>query len=89
VVIAIIAILAALLFPALSSAKANAKRMVCVNNLKQLAIAWTMYHGENGDRITSCVPTISLSPTTPMPGYWATLKRCPKTPATARWIQVR
>jgi len=56
VVIAIIAILAALLFPALSSAKANAKRMVCVNNLKQLAIAWTMYHGENGDRITSCVP---------------------------------
>jgi len=56
VVIAIIAILAALLLPALSAAKAKAKRMVCLNNLKQLATAWTMYNGDNNSRLPSCVP---------------------------------
>ena len=56
VVIATIAILAALLLPALSSAKAKAKRMVCLNNLKQLATAWTIYNGDNNGRLASCVP---------------------------------
>ena len=56
VVIAIIAILAALLLPALSSAKAKAKRMVCLNNLKQLATAWTIYNGDNNGQLASCVP---------------------------------
>jgi prepilin-type N-terminal cleavage/methylation domain-containing protein len=56
VVIAVIAILAALLLPALSSAKANAKRTACMNNLKQLATAWTIYNGDNDGRIPSCVP---------------------------------
>jgi prepilin-type N-terminal cleavage/methylation domain-containing protein len=55
-VIAIIAILAALLLPALSSAKAKAKRMICLNNLKQLSTAWTMYYGDNNSRLASCVP---------------------------------
>jgi prepilin-type N-terminal cleavage/methylation domain-containing protein len=50
VVIAIIAILAALLLPALSSAKQQAHGVKCMNNGKQLTTAWLMYAGENSDR---------------------------------------
>jgi prepilin-type N-terminal cleavage/methylation domain-containing protein/prepilin-type processing-associated H-X9-DG protein len=56
VVIAIIAILAALLLPALSAAKASAQKTYCLNNLKQLATAWTIYNGDNGGKIPSCKP---------------------------------
>jgi len=49
VVIAIIAILAAMLLPVLSSAQERGKRAQCVNNLKQIGIACTMYAQENND----------------------------------------
>jgi prepilin-type N-terminal cleavage/methylation domain-containing protein len=50
VVIAIIAILAALLLPALSKAKIQTEGVKCMNNGNQLGKAWTMYAGDNNDR---------------------------------------
>jgi prepilin-type N-terminal cleavage/methylation domain-containing protein len=51
VVIAIIAILAAMLLPALARAKIEAQKTFCMNNLKQIQLAWVMYCGDNGDVI--------------------------------------
>lgn len=51
VVIAIIAILAGMLLPALAKSKSKAQGIMCMNNTKQLMLAWHMYNTDNDDKI--------------------------------------
>jgi prepilin-type N-terminal cleavage/methylation domain-containing protein/prepilin-type processing-associated H-X9-DG protein len=71
VVIAIIAILAALLLPALSRAKAKAQRIICVNNLKQLQTGWHLYTTESNDSMPpNLLDGITGDNAASLPGSW-------------------
>ncbi len=67
VVIAIIAILAAMLLPALSKAKAKAQGAGCISNLHQLTVAWIMFAGDNNDNLplNGGIGSIAMSMTDP------------------------
>ena len=69
VVIAIIATLAALLLPALARAKGKARDISCINNLRQLGIALTMYADENEGHLpkAEALPSVPVDPAMPFP----------------------
>jgi prepilin-type N-terminal cleavage/methylation domain-containing protein len=71
VVIAIIAILAALLLPALASSKKQALSIECLSNRRQLQIAWQAYAGEYRDFVVPvAVNYDTVTPTSDWPLYW-------------------
>jgi type II secretory pathway pseudopilin PulG len=57
VILAVLAILAAMLLPALASAHNKARRINCVNNLKQCGLAFRIWEGDNGDKYPMDVST--------------------------------
>ena len=76
VVIAIIAILAALLLPALAQAKKRAQGVYCMNNTKQLATAWIMYADDSNGKLAPNVDWLSAGLTASTPAWvagWLTL----------------
>ncbi len=74
VVIAIIAILAALLLPALAGAKDKARALQCMSNSRQLMMGWLQYANENSDRLMNNYDTASIQAdlqlTTPTYATW-------------------
>src|SRR5437667_12875655 len=62
VVIAIIAILAALLLPALAKAKCRGQAVSCMNNQKQLMLAWRMYADDFHDKLLACQDGVEPKP---------------------------
>jgi prepilin-type processing-associated H-X9-DG protein len=69
-VVAIIAILAAMLLPALARAKGHAQGTSCVNNLKQLQIAWKLYADDFGDFMAPENSSWDQAVVRGLPGAW-------------------
>jgi|YelNatPaOPRAMG01_1025707.scaffolds.fasta_scaffold04521_2 prepilin-type N-terminal cleavage/methylation domain-containing protein/prepilin-type processing-associated H-X9-DG protein len=82
VVIAIIAILAALLLPSVSNAKETARKIKCLNNLRQLTLCWILYANDHEDKLApnNFVYTASYG----SPGYQEGMRELSWAPGNVR-----
>lgn len=86
VVIAIIAILAALLLPALSKAKERGRRIACLNNQRQVVIGSIMYAGDNDEKLIPAIGNrAQLALTSPDAASWRSLGLAVKTNTASIW----
>ena len=92
VVIAIIALLAAMLLPALSKAKIKAQMVYCMNNSRQLTLGWIMYNGDDNDRCLSSLGWCGNSLMRDTASFdftdYETLRRLPLSPYVGRSVTV-
>jgi prepilin-type processing-associated H-X9-DG protein len=70
VVVGLIALLLALLLPVTSKARAAANSTACLSNLRQMAVGWSVYLGENKGRLPEYVQSTPLTPEIAWRGYW-------------------
>lgn len=72
VVVAIISILVSLLLPALSAAKGRALTASCLNNQRQLGLAWTLYISDSGGSLPLNLDSVTNGVHRSTPGSWVT-----------------
>ena len=70
VVIAVIAILAGLLLPSVAKAKTKGQGIMCLNNHRQLTLAWKMYNDDNNGRMLFASPSLYYGDTSADPYTW-------------------